>query len=181
MPYTGPDPSAFVDRPHGTRLRYMSGCRCVPCRAANSRYECERLAARKRGEGNGIVSAEPARRHLLKLAAAGIGRRAVADASGVAASVIQGIRKGTRTKCRAGTLRAILDVDKGARGGASFVDAGPTWRRIEQLLGEGFSKAELARRLGMRVPALQLRRDRVTAKNAMRVEKLWRSQMEVGS
>lgn len=38
---------------HGTRIRYMGGCRCLPCRAANSRYECERQARRNLGLANG--------------------------------------------------------------------------------------------------------------------------------
>ena len=44
-------------KPHGTRIRYVGGCRCLPCRAANSRYESERQAARKLGDWNGLVDA----------------------------------------------------------------------------------------------------------------------------
>lgn len=44
-------------RSHGDRLKYLAGCRCVPCRAANSRYEVARAAARKAGDWNGLVPA----------------------------------------------------------------------------------------------------------------------------
>lgn len=38
-------------KPCGTRVRYYAGCRCKPCRKANSLYEAERAAAKARGEG----------------------------------------------------------------------------------------------------------------------------------
>ena len=57
-------------KPHGTRLKYMGGCKCMLCRAANSRYETERAVARKNGDWNGIVDARAARRHILKLSKA---------------------------------------------------------------------------------------------------------------
>jgi hypothetical protein len=40
---------------HGTRIKYMAGCRCLICRAANSNYECARAKARKNGQWNGLV------------------------------------------------------------------------------------------------------------------------------
>lgn len=174
-----PSPEAFRDRPHGTRLRYISGCKCVPCRAANSRYECERAAARRRGEGAGIVPATRARAHLRKLSRQGVGRRAVAAASDVAETILQLIGAGRRARIRASTERRILAVDAAARADGTLVSAGSTWRRLEALLAEGFPKAEIARRLGYQTPALQLRPDRITARNAVRVERLYRRIMEV--
>src|SRR5260370_12030990 len=75
-----------ADKSHGTRLKYMGGCKCIPCRAANSRYEVERSAARKAGDWNGIVDADRARTHIRKLSKAGVGYKPVADAPGVARS-----------------------------------------------------------------------------------------------
>lgn len=45
----------FAEEPHGTRHRYLGGCRCLPCRAANSRYSCERAAAQRAGDCRGFV------------------------------------------------------------------------------------------------------------------------------
>ena len=47
----------FAAEPHGTRHRYLSGCKCVPCRAANSRYSTERAAAQRAGDWRGFVPA----------------------------------------------------------------------------------------------------------------------------
>lgn len=138
-PHDLPSAAALAkDKPHGTRLRYMAGCKCMLCRAANSRYETERAAARKNGDWNGLVSAIHARRHILKLS---------------------------------------CDVMNDAR----LIPPRATRQIVERLLEEGMTKTELARRLGSTAefPALQiLQRNRVTAKTAMRVERLWRQMTE---
>ena len=162
-------------KPHGARVRYILGCRCLPCRAANSRYESERLAARKNGDWNGVVSSDAARTHLRKLRRRGVGLRAVADVTGISRTILQGIASGARAQCRKRTETAILAVDGGARSGGSIVPAGKTWRIIRHLLAEGYTKSELARRLGSKAktPALQIRTDFVLASTAAKVERLY--------
>jgi hypothetical protein len=160
--------------PHGTRIRYMTGCRCVPCRAANSRYSSARELARKNGDRAEIVSASRARRHPETLARHGIGRYVAAEACGLNPRRIAEIRSGKKTNIRKRTERAILSVTLDARGANTLVDAQPVWAQIERLLSEGLTQRELARRLGSRskTPALQLSRRAITARNAMRVERL---------
>ena len=168
--------AAAREFPHGTRSAYVRGCRCEPCTVANRVYARGRSRARRvNHDWNGLVSAEKARTHLLRLSRAGVGRRAVGAACDVADSILQGIRAGTRTRCRARVERLILDVDAGARSDASLVSAGRTWRLIRLLLEEGFSKAELARRMGFVSPAIQFRKGRVLARTALRVQKLYRA------
>lgn len=226
-----PAPDGYA---HGTRARYVCGCRCQPCRGANARRLRERDAVgqalareisapptpapqlwtapdgskrirvyaracpgvhglpcpirahlRKDSKGgvcracrgrltwDGLVDAERARAHLFKLSRAGIGYKAVAAAADVAISVVAKIRSGERARIRASTERRILEVDRGAAADHTTVPARRTWRLIARLLEEGFTKAELARRLGYRTPALQFRRWRVLAATAMRVEQLY--------
>ena len=83
-------------RPHGTRLRYLAGCKCDACRKANSSYESERQRARKAGDWNGLVDASKARRHLRRLSRQGVGRRVVSEVSDVAESILQQIRSGEK-------------------------------------------------------------------------------------
>lgn len=171
----GLTPEAFADRPHGTRLRYIAGCRCVPCRAANSRYESERAAARRRGEWNGLVSAARARRHLVRLSAAGVGRDTVRDVAGVSVTVQCEVRNGRKRRIRAATERAILAVRPDAAPPATLVDAAPTWERIRELLAEGYTRGFIAQRaLGNTRAALQLQKDRITKANALKVERFYR-------
>ena len=46
----------FAEEPHRTRPRYLGGCRCVPCRAANSYYSSE-PAVERAGDWRGFVPA----------------------------------------------------------------------------------------------------------------------------
>lgn len=165
---------------HGTRARYSVGCRCVPCRAANSRYESERLRARARGDRNPIVDADRAKRHLAKLSRRGVGRRSVAAACDVAHTILRMIICGERKRIRKRTESAILGVDEGARAGNSLVAAGRTRKLMSDLVARGYSKAELARRLGYKTPAIQfLSKAKVTARIAASVERLYQS-IELG-
>lgn len=154
-------------KPCGTRIRYYAGCRCMPCRQANSLYETERKAAKARGEGNGPVSAERARAHLAYLSANGVGMKTAADAAKVPPSSIAKIVYGQRLKIRAQTERRILAVTTATRADGAFVDAGPTWVLINELLASGYSKARIASELaGKPVNALQLRGEQITVRTA---------------
>jgi hypothetical protein len=165
---------ACAARPHGTRQRYIGGCKCVPCRAANSRYESERQHAKRNGDWNGIVDAAPAREHIQQLSRQGVGRHSVAAASDVPDSILWGIVTGTRPRCRARTLRKILAVDEGARAGNARVDPGPAWSMLDELIDRGYSKAQLAKWMGLKMPAIQLRRDTpISLRSAVRVEQLY--------
>ena len=159
-------------RPHGDRLRYLAGCRCADCRRSNTEYERGRAAARKAGEWNGIVPAERTRAHIASLALAGVGRRQVADASGVAESIVVGIARGDRKNVRAATERAILGVNGQAIADRALIDAGPTWQLLDELVATGYSKAHLARELGHSSPAIQIRRTQCTVRTAYDVQRL---------
>jgi hypothetical protein len=182
-PHDLPFTEHFQSLPCGTRAKYVAGrCRCLRCRAANSSYETARAAARRRGEWNGLVSAERARQQLVALSRQGVGRRAVSAACDVGETTLQEIRSGAKTQIRAATERRILAVTKDAIADHALVGGGRTHQRLRRLLEEGFTKTELARRLGStaKVPALQLTPGRVTARNAMKVERLYRLVMAEG-
>lgn len=165
-----------AEKPHGTRLRYIAGCKCFQCRRANSDYERARKAARAAGDWNGLVSADKARAHMLSLSRAGVGKRAVAAATDICMTVLQDIRTGKKRQIRARTERKILAVTSQMVSDHALVKPGRTYQRIKHLVEEeGFTKAELARRLGYANGALQFKRTRMTARNVARVETLYRS------
>ena len=159
-------------RPHGDRLRYIGGCRCDECRRANSAYERERIAARKAGDWNGLVCASKARAHLAHLSEHSVGRRTVADVSGVADTTLVEIIAGRKTRVRARTERAILRVTATAAADGALVSAQSTWRLLGELVRDGYSKTALAKELGYTRPALQFSRHRVTVRNRFDVERL---------
>lgn len=159
-------------RQHGDRLRYMGGCRCSDCRRANTAYETARARARKAGEWNGLVPADKARAHILKLSEQGIGRDQVADAAGMAATTLNLITRGLRTRLRAMNEKALLAVTPEAIADGARIDARPTWALLENLVATGYSKARLARELGYATRALQISHDQCKASTALKVERL---------
>jgi hypothetical protein len=168
-------PELAAEKPHGTRIRYVGGCRCLPCRMANARYATERAHAIKAGDTRGIVSAEAARRHIVMLGRRGVGYKTVADSASVARSVVAKIRSGEKTRIRAHTERRILAVTPALLPDSALVSGAGTRRRIAALLEEGYTKAFLARELGAITPALQIAtRERVTVKTRARVLALYR-------
>lgn len=172
-----PAPELAARHPHGVRVRYMAGCRCLKCRMANTNYETARARARAAGDWNGIVDAAPARQHIRQLSRQGVGYKLVAEAADLPTSLVFGIRTGERPRARARTVRKILEVNHACRGDAALVSAKSTWRRIEALLEEGYTKAGLAKMLGYKSPALQFRRDKVTVRTRAKVERLYQRLM----
>lgn len=158
--------------PHGVRARYSSGCRCDACRAANTAYERQRARHRVYHGPDVLVSARRARRHLRALSRRGVGRRAVGAACDVGETTLERIKNGTKTQIRRSTEAKILSVDAQAMADSVPVDAGPTWKLLNELIDKGWPKAELARRLGYKVPALQVGKKQVLLKTAHKVKLL---------
>lgn len=161
--------------PHGSRARYVAGCRCEPCTNSNREYARLRGKLQRQGEWNGLVDSSPARTHLKWLSSHGIGLRSVSAAADVGKTVLVEISSGRHTKIRAMIAKKILSVDLGARADASLVPAAKTWKKIEKLLRYE-TKTELARELGSKalIPALQVGRKMVLASTAQKVSKLYR-------
>lgn len=161
-------------KPCGTRLCYYAGCRCRACRTANALYTRGRAAARRRGEGNGLVSAERARLHLAWLSAQGIGRKTAADSAKISGSTVSKVIDGERLKIRAQTERRILVVTEVARADGARIDAAPMWRQIDELIANGYSQVRIASEVaGRSVRGLQLGRERTTVRSADRVRQVW--------
>jgi hypothetical protein len=90
------------------------------------------------------------------------------------------VRSGTRERIRESTERKILCVGDSAARAATVIPAGPTWKKIAELLEEGFTKSSLSERLGYKNRAIQFDRDVITARNARKVDRLYRTLMVGG-
>ncbi len=168
--------AAAAARPHGTRARYVGArCRCLLCRAANSRYQSERdRAKREMGDRRDLVAANGARQHILALGRRGIGYKSVADAASVSRTITGLIKSGARRRIRRDTAARILAVTTEAIAGGALVPAAGTWRRLDELISRGYSKAQLARWMGYRSPSIQIKRSgKITAATEARVRKLY--------
>jgi hypothetical protein len=160
-------------KPHGVRLRYMAGCRCELCRKANSAYKNERQKARRRGDWNGIVSAQRARDHMLALSRKGVGRRAIQAATDVADSVLHEIRSGRKKNIRARTERLILAVTPDLASDGACISARASMRLIDRLIEEGYTKTKIAKLLGCKGHGLQFHYPQITVRNASRIRRLY--------
>jgi len=87
--------------------------------------------------------------------------------------MLQKIKHGNKPNIRRRTEECILTVTLEIKADKTLLPAAPTWRLLEHLFAEGFTKARLAKLLGYKTPALQINRWVVTAKTALKVEKLY--------
>ena len=157
-------------------------CRCVKCceRASSESATRNRLQAMGRWE-DPFVSTIPARAHLLTLRHFNIGRRQVAELTGISESSIQAIVRGETDKCLKTSADLILAIEAtGAKAAPhALVPARATHRRIQALAAIGWSMGEQASRLGLHSNNVStwLAQDSVTQEKADAVadlyEQLW--------
>lgn len=136
---------------HGMRSTYVKGCRCDQCRAANCRYA--KLAKYRQDTGRKVlVDAEPVKRHLVKLRAAGVGKRTIAQRSGVAQTVVNRLigidHSKPARRIRPETARKLLAVTVEDHADGAYIDSIGTTRRLQALVALGYSQTSLAARLG---------------------------------
>lgn len=176
---------------HGTYACYvLDNCHCPPCSAANSMYERNRVRQQAYGRWDNLVDAEPVRRHVKQLMAAGIGLKRIATVAGVtyssAGALIYGHpRAGGATtptqrisKRNAEKLLAVQPVRENYSSTAG-VDPTGTHRRIHALIACGWSMSKLGEQIGMTGGNFiaMMRRDVIANATARKVadlyERLW--------
>ncbi|NND75986.1 MAG: hypothetical protein HKN44_13370 [Ilumatobacter sp.] len=161
--------------PHGRNRFVVNKCRCDVCCEANRAYERDRRAR----VVPPYVFAQPARDHIAALAAAGVGLKQVAKASGVSHGSLSKLVYGTRNRgpskrIRPDTMSKILAVTPADIADGGRVDAAPSWELIDEMVAVGVPKAQIAEQLGQQGPGLQLSRTSLSARNAAAVADLHR-------
>lgn len=133
---------------------------------------------------NGLVGTTKVRRHLRKLSAKGIGRRAVAAACDVSATIIFEVESGRKKKIRAKTAQRLLAVDEGARADGSLVPGAKTYALLQGLFDRGFTLRWVTAALGASgtsapvTQSMKRGREFITARSAADVERLHRRVVE---
>jgi len=116
---------------------------------------------------------------LADLALAGVGLTQASVLSQVPRSTLQEIRNGTRDRLPPALAATILAIPPRPAAGA-LTKAWPTRRLLAWFRLEGFTQADVARRLGLRTPHLQVARSLCcTVRTAARVRALYRRVTEV--
>lgn len=169
---------------HGRHADYVRGCHCPNCRAGHAAYM--RAWDRKRrhpdiyGPSAALIDAKEVRGHLTALRAAGMGRRMMARRAGVSPTVVARLlgldSSRPARRVHPETARRLLAL---TMSDAQLVGAEETWRLVDEMVGAGVRRYQIARALGQRGPGLQLGHERITHRNADRVraihDSLWRS------
>lgn len=168
-PATGEGSKGRASLPHGTRGRYRQGCRCMPCRAASAADR----QARRSAQAWPIVEADAAREYLLTLQRRGIGAPQAAKLAGVSEHEIRAIRSGERRRIRRTTADRVLAVRPVLAFGQR-VPSWPTRRLLQVLLREGYTRRELAQRLGLNRLPLSRHDEHTTVETALRVQAFYR-------
>jgi len=119
------------------------------------------------------VLAHKTREHILFLSQNGVGEEAVHQASGVANCIIRDIRQGKQQAVLPETEKRILAVTLAAALPHALVHGQEVWKKVTELRSKGgMTKGEIAKALGNKTPALQLKKKKMTAKSARKVERL---------
>ncbi|MEU7317464.1 hypothetical protein [Streptomyces sp. NPDC007083] len=180
----------MTDRPHGYARYKLDGCRCYTCGFAVAEYRDARDHAIRRGTWQPYVDAEPARIHLRKLLACGMGTRTIAEFAQLNRKNIHALLHGRPERgtpppaqVRPATVAAILAVEPTWQNlpGKTPIAAVGTLRHLRALTAGGWPQSRLGPRLDM-TPSnfwALLAREQVTVTTARRVrglyDDLWRA------
>lgn len=163
---------ARLRHPHGTRARYLYGCRCDSCRTAQRTYSRNYYRQQSARKGTSLVDSTLVKQHLDRLAGYGMGARSVADAAGLDRKTVQDVAHGRRPRVTRRAAFRILRVTPDCAPDHALIDAAPTWALIRQMVEEGYANKELARLLGYRGRYIPIDKTRCSVRNANRVRVL---------
>lgn len=139
---------------HGTRARYLRGCRCTPCTDAAYHYMSRIRLDHERGQRRRIP-AEPTRDHVKNLCTAGWTLTQIATAAGCSRHTISSLVSHSTHNVRRDIGAAILAIPvTQTPSPARDVDATGTVRRLRALVAIGWPLATVA-------PAAGLHRDQI--------------------
>lgn len=166
--------------PHGDRRKYiLERCHCDLCRQANNAYEKQRHRLKAYGKA-GNVDAGPARDHVARLMAKGMGYKRIAAAAGLNPKTVHVLVAGRSERntpppeqIRKTTADKLLAVPFSAVP-RQLVDALPLWEMVANMMQRGWSQAWIAAQLGYSHGALQLDTIQVEAKNFAALLHLYR-------
>jgi hypothetical protein len=127
------------------------------------------VSARRAVARAALVDAGPVRAHVAQLVALGLGLRQIAQLADTGTQVIQRILAGQR-RIAPRTAARLLPVRACLAHGATVAGT-KTWRFVDSLEREGYTRREIAWHLGAHSQQLQLHR-RVRVSTALRVAQL---------
>lgn len=176
-----PDLKAAIDlgrrRPHGHKMRYMAGCRCLLCRRGNARYDAKMKRDRERYGPNDLVTTEKVLEHLAYLKSFGIGYKTVAKHARVSKTSLAGIIWYGRRHIRRRSMNRILAIvpSLNTLPRSVVIPATETQERLRQLTKWGYPYALIVRdglgsvARGLQIHCMKFGKPDVMVKTAVKV------------
>lgn len=125
-------------------------------------------------KGECLVSPDAARTHLLRLKAAGLGRRAIADTVGLSYTIVDEIGQGKAKRIRKDTEERILSMRPEELPDGAHISATRSMRLIQEMLDFGLTREAISSKLlGHPVQSLQLK-EHLTVARAREIRRLHR-------
>lgn len=148
---------------HGTNACYhLDACRCEPCRQTEQRYRRLQIARLAGVKPSAMVDAEPVREHVRVLMDGGMGSKRIAEVAGVPRGVMSKLMYGDYATgrppskvVRRATAEKLLACPLSVADGA-LVSAVEGRAVVAELVARGWTRAEIARRLGFQSRSLQI-------------------------
>ena len=153
---------------HGTRARYLRGCKCAECREANRVYGRAYKDAAARGIRRTVPTARVLR-HVEKLHAAGVEYRAIARAAECCTSVLVAIVNLGQERMSPEIARRILDLGEEARRYNSLAPIDEAARIVTLLEAHGVNRHAVAKSMGWSHGSFQVRQESVTRRTYRRL------------
>lgn len=153
---------------HGTRARYLRGCKCAECREANRVYGRAYKVAAAYGIRRTVPTAR-VRLHIEKLHAAGIDYRAIARAAECCPSVLVAIVNLGQERMSPEIARRILDLGDDARRYNQLIPIDGAAYFVRLLESRGINRADIARSLSWGHGSFQIRQECVTRRTYSRL------------
>ncbi|MFJ6566559.1 hypothetical protein ACIQNU_04010 [Streptomyces sp. NPDC091292] len=143
--------TAVREAPHHRTLTcYVNyGCRLPECAERYREWNRNRTRAKRAGQWQPHVDAEPVRQHLRTLKEHGISIRQAATLAGVRGCSLHPLfHRPVRHTVRPEIAAAVLAIDP-ANTAPTYIDPTGTGRRIEALVADGWPMAHLADHIGV--------------------------------
>jgi lambda repressor-like predicted transcriptional regulator len=134
---------------HGSRARYVAGCHCDLCRAANRAYLNDYKVARK-VEGRQTVPSYGVVAHLAALRASGVELTAIARMSGCSPHHLRAVGRGEVPRVTRRLHDGVMSIQPGDYSENARVPVAEALKLVAEIRAAGIQTKTIARALGYR-------------------------------
>lgn len=152
---------------HGTRARYVAGCRCPECGHANRVYLDDYKAGRAI-EGRRTVPAYAVVTHIAALRASGVELTAIARLTGFSVHHLRSVARGGYSRVTRRLHDAVLSIQPGDYSENSLVPAAVAAEVYDAIKAAGVETQAIAKAFGYTTPHVNIYQRKYVTKRTYR-------------